>query len=285
MKKNIFLFVALTSILIVGCDIIDFPVIEYGTYRDDLYGPAPSFAPLSGPTQRVLVEDFTGHDCGNCPAAHVVAKEILANHEDEVALVAVHAGSLAEPFGQFPEDWRTPEGEYYLLTQIGTDLLPTGRVNRRNGASQDTSFETWATQTDEELTETPKVGMQMQAEYIQDNQHLNVHVNSQWFSAASGDYKLVILITQDSIIAPQLNYDADPEFIPDYVHMHMLRGTVTGATGLTAASNPAVGYTSTNSYTIDWNSEWVAEHCEIIAFITEGDNGEVLNVVKQKLIE
>ncbi|MFM9986568.1 MAG: Omp28-related outer membrane protein, partial [Flavobacteriales bacterium] len=111
------------------------------------------------------------------------------------------------------------------------------------------------------------------------------HVNSQWFNAATGNFKLVILITQDSIIAPQLNYDADPEFIPDYVHMHMLRGTVTGATGLIAATNPTAGFSATNSYTIDWNPSWDADHCEIIAFITNGDDGEVLNVVKQKLVE
>ncbi len=285
MKKKIFIASAFIALLFSGCDIIDFPVIEYGTYRDDIYGPAPVFTPLASPTQRVLLEDFTGHDCGNCPAAHLVAKEILENHEEEVALVAVHAGSLAEPFGQFPADWRTPEGEYYLLTQIGTDLLPTGRVNRRNGASQDESFETWATLTESELTETPVVDMQVQTTYVPENQHLNVHVNSQWFNAASGNFKLVMLITQDSIIAPQLNYDADPEFIPDYVHMHMLRGTVTGATGLNAATNPTSGLSVNNSYTIDWNSAWDAAHCEIIAFITNGDNGEVLNVVKKKIIE
>ncbi|MFM9986227.1 MAG: Omp28-related outer membrane protein, partial [Flavobacteriales bacterium] len=215
MKKNIFIALALLTTFLTGCDIIDFPVIEYGTYRDDIYGPAPSFTSLGSPTQRVLLEDFTGHDCGNCPEAHLAAKEILENHEEDVALVAVHAGSLAEPFGQFPDDWRTAEGEYYLLTQIGTDLLPTGRVNRRGGASQDESFGNWTSVTDSELSETPAVDMQLDASYVAENQHLNVHVNSQWFNAATGNFKLVILITQDSIIAPQLNYDADPEFIPD----------------------------------------------------------------------
>jgi hypothetical protein len=38
------------------------------------------------------------------------------------------------------------------------------------------------------------------------------------------------------------------------------------------------------SYTFDWNSEWVPENCEVIAFLTEGENGRVVNVAKVKLV-
>lgn len=223
MKKHI-LFGAIAGMLFLSsCDEVDNPVIDYGSYRNDLYGPPPTFTPLAAAEQRVLLEDFTGHDCGNCPAAHQIAKEISETHGDHVAVVAVHAGSLAEPFGQFPADWRTPEGEYYLLTQIGSDLLPTGRVNRVGGAGNELAPPTWSTNTDAELSSSAPVDLQIASSYDLTNQHLNVHVNTQWFESLTGNYKLVILVTQDSIVAPQLNYAADPEYIPEYVHRHMLR--------------------------------------------------------------
>jgi hypothetical protein len=284
--KYIYLLSIMCSALLFNsCDEIDNPVVDLGSYRNDLYGAPPAFTPLAAATQKVLLEDFTGHDCGNCPGAHAIAKSIEEAHEEEVIVVAVHAGSLAEPFGQFVDDWRTPEGEYYLLTQIGTDLLPTGRVNRIGGASNDLSPSNWAGVVEDELTQAPEVDMQMEADYVEANAHLNVHVSTEWFSAATGSYKLVILITQDSIVAPQLNYAANPQFIPDYLHRHMLRGSVSGATGLTVATNPSIGSSNVSSYTMDWNAEWDANHVEIVALITNGDNGEVLNVIKKKLIE
>lgn len=283
-RTNVFISLFIT-LLFSSCDEIDNPVIDFGSYENELYGPPPTFTPLSAPVKKVLLEDFTGQDCGNCPTAHAIANDILEAHEEQVAVVAVHAGSLAEPFGEFPDDWRTPEGEYYLLTQIGTDLLPTGRVNRSGGASSDLSPSSWPGAVDDELEETPVVDMQIAAEYIEENQDLNVHVSTEWFSAATGNFKLVIMITEDSIVAPQLNYDADPEVVNDYLHRHMLRGTISGATGLTVATNPTSDSDIASSYTFDWNEEWNAEHIEIVTIITDGDNGEILNVSKKKLIE
>ncbi|MFN0031044.1 MAG: Omp28-related outer membrane protein [Flavobacteriales bacterium] len=281
------LIIVVVSMLILSCcDVIDNPVIDYGSYDNETYGPPPEFNSLGVPVQKVLLEDFTGHDCGNCPTAHIIAKDILENDEEHVALVAVHAGSLAEPFGiNYPDDWRTPEGEYYLLTQIGTDLLPTGRVNRNEDASDTFSPSNWPVAVESALDATPPVDMQIEAEYVEANQDLNVHVHAEWFSALAGDFNLVIMIVEDSIVAPQLNYSADPEYIPDYLHMHMLRGTISGATGLPVASNPAVGASSVSSFTYTWNTEWIPEHITIMSVITRGENGEVLNVTKKKLIE
>lgn len=268
-----------------GCDEIDNPVIDYGSYRADLYGPPPTFTPVDAPHRKVLLEDFTGHDCGNCPNGHIKAAELLDQYGDDLAVVAVHAGSLGAPFPpDFPSDWTTPEGEYYLLTQVGQDVMPKGRTNRIADASVIHSPSAWPAKVAESFEVAPEVNLQMSVSYAPDNQHLNVHVNSQWFETLTGDYRLVIMITEGEIVAPQLWYNHDPEYNPDYLHEHMLRTTITGATGLVLVSNPQAGTSQTKSYTYDWNTEWVPEHCEVIAFITEGEDGRVLNVQKATVI-
>jgi hypothetical protein len=274
------------SALFTSCDEIEQPIVEYGVYRDDLYGPAPSFEPMSSPQQHVLLEDFTGHDCGNCPNGHLRAAELLETYEEDIAVVAIHAGSLAAPLPpEYPNDWTTPEGQYYLLTQVGQDIMPKGRINRRPGASTIFSPSAWAGQVADAIADVPAVNMQVKANYQSSNNHWNVHVFSEWLENSVGNYKLVVMLTESGIEAPQLFYGNDPEYIEEYHHEHMLRTTGTGATGLTVFTDPTDGTTALESYTFDWNSAWVPDSCEVIAFLTDGDNGRVMNVSKTKLVQ
>jgi hypothetical protein len=272
-------------LMLSGCDEEEEPIIEYGVYRADLYGPAPAFQPLGTPVQKVLLEDFTGHDCGNCPNGHLRAAELLTQYGDSIAVVAVHAGSLAAPLPpEYPNDWRTSEGQYYLLTQVGQDIMPKGRINRMPGASTIHSPSAWAGKVAEAFAVTPQVNMQVKASYESTEGQWNVHVFSEWLENATGNYKLVILLTESGIVAPQLFYGNTPEYIEEYDHEHMLRTSGTGATGLTLFSNPTAGTNAVQSHTFDWNNAWQPENCEVVVFLTEGDNGRVLNVAKTKLI-
>lgn len=286
MKSLRISFFILTIIVTFSCcDEIENPIIEFGAYRSDLYGPAPTFVPAAAVTKRVLLEDFTGHDCGNCPIGHQIAHDILVADSEHVAVVAVHAGSLAAPLPpEFPTDWTTPEGQFYLLTQVGVDEMPKGRSNREPSSNVAFSPTVWVNKVNASLAESSPVDLQMEVQYVEENNHLNVHVFNQWFENASGNYRLVLLVTESHIIAPQLWYNHDPEFVEEYEHEHMLRGSLSGATGLTIAENPASGSSSTFSTTVDWNTAWIPENCEVVAFITEGENGKVLNVAKVKVV-
>ena len=152
------------------------------------------------------------------------------------------------------------------------------------GATTSTNFAAWNNLVNAELAETPQADLAFSAELEAANNHLNVHVRNIYTQNMAGQVKLVIMILQGPIIAPQLNYAADPEFIADYEHKHMLRGTGTGATGLTVATNPIAGQEDVIHYTLDWNPNWIAEDVEIVAFLTKGDGGEVINVNKMDLI-
>lgn len=286
MKPHLFFLVCI-SIFLTACDVIEKPILEQGVYRQDLYGPVPEFTQPSEPVQNVLLEDFTGHTCGYCPIGNQTASEILENHQERVSVLGIHSGSLGAPYPpQYPGNWVTPEGTYYLMGQVGVDEMPKGRINRIPVAGTVFSPSVWATKVAAALNATPLVGLQLVASYSPENDHLNVHVNSHWFSNAPGEYRLVILLIESGIIAPQLWYGHEPsEYVPDYEHNHMLRTSISGATGLPVAIDPTTGQNKTNSFTINWNNNWIPENCEVVAFITEGDTGPVLNSTKQKLIE
>jgi len=287
-RTSKFLYGLALAIGFISCDKVEEPIVPVtGVYLEELYGPAPRFQPEGEPHQRVLLEDFTGHDCGNCPRAHIVASQLLGVYSDELAVVAIHAGGFANPNPTIGliTDWSTPEGEYYYSTQLGEIAIPAGRVNRRPDASAFIGFGSWADTVQAARAIQTAVNMQLKASHHEASNHWNVHVFSEWLRDAEGDYKLVVMLTESGIIAPQLNYIVGQGYVdPVYHHEHMLRNTGTGATGLPVFSNPRAGTLDTQSYTFEWNSAWVPENCEVIAFLTEGDNGRVVNVAKVKLV-
>ena len=62
--------------------------------------------------RKVLVEDYTGHKCGNCPAAALKLLHLDTTYEDKVIPLAVHAGFFATTNAQYPTN---------LLSTAGTD--------------------------------------------------------------------------------------------------------------------------------------------------------------------
>jgi Outer membrane protein Omp28 len=282
--KYIFIYVLASLMLLPSCDIIELPDTASLAFREDLYGTPAQPPAISDMIQRVLLEDFTGHQCGNCPEAHIVAAEILDAHPEHIALVAIHAGSLAGVFGPYTSDWTTPEGEFYLFSQIGSDQLPTGRINRVGGANSSSNFAQWQTQVTEQLAEIPQADLAISTELEIENNHINVHIRTKYGVARTGNIKLTLMFAEGPIIAPQLNYDADPELITDYEHKHMLRGTGTGATGLVVASNPTTNQEDVIHYTLPWSPTWDPQNFELIGFLTDGESGEVINVRKIDLV-
>ena len=97
--KKFFSMIAFAALMlaVTSCDKIDI---------NNTHKP---YTPMSG-GKTVLIKDFTGARCVNCPAAAEVAHEIQHNlGEDRVFIMSVHAGYLATPVGLFP-DFRTDEG-------------------------------------------------------------------------------------------------------------------------------------------------------------------------------
>jgi len=93
-------------------------------------------------TKKVLVEDYTGHLCGNCPDAGVYLNETLKplyNHS--LVVISVHAGFFAgfnpgcaacgigEPGGSFRTDFNTTAGTAWN-TFFGITGNPKGMIDR-----------------------------------------------------------------------------------------------------------------------------------------------------------
>ena len=93
MKKIISILVTGLIVSVYSCDKIEGPTRESVSVDTTCQFTEDN----SVPEKKVLVEDYTGHNCGNCPAGGVILNDSMrAKYGDRMVAIAVHAGDYAK---------------------------------------------------------------------------------------------------------------------------------------------------------------------------------------------
>jgi hypothetical protein len=288
-------FLSLIVFLFASCDKVTEPyrtkVIVENT--DTVACPVPEFSEVTSYVKHVLLEDYTGHFCVNCPRAAVIAHNLKEEYGDQVILMAVHAGDFAKPgdaSGSYSYDFRTPAGtEWDNHFGIGAEGNPNGMVNRRKiGSTYVIAPSDWGGAVSSMLAEEALLDIQVINDYTPGEKKLCTHIRTQFRQAIDKNLKLVLAITEDSIVAAQRNNDptvgATPEIL-NYVHMHVLRGTLTSTWGTDiAATGSEYPESVIKSYRFEFNENWIPENCHVVAFVYDADTYEVLQASEAAVI-
>lgn len=246
------------------------------------------------PVQKVLLEDYTGHTCGNCPGASVMAKNQQALWGDRLVVMAVHAGYFAKyDKSPYTTNFTTPEGEEWA-TSFGVVANPNGMVNRvpkANSTSRVQGVATWPAAIANEMAETPKVAMDLTTLYFPDSRKVNIKVRAEYLQTLKGKYNIGVFITEDSVVSYQKNYGAsaggDPAYpvgdVANYVHPHVMRLAVTGTWGTLNRTTPAAGDVKDAYFTATLDNGWKAKKCSVVAFIYDAATREIIQVEEEHL--
>lgn len=261
-----------------SCDKVDAP------YKEDVQVIAGE--------RKVLVEDYTGHKCGNCPRASKSLYDLKAIYGDRLVVMAVHAGGFATVFPPsapyYTYDFRTPEG-----TELDTDFgisaagNPNGMVNRRQvNGNYILSSTSWAGEIATVLNDATPVPVKITISNSFDapTKVLQTEVQTEMSSALQGSYKLCVFMVEDSIVNWQKDYDASPEDIEFYVHREVLRGSMNGTYG-EAITGLSQGTINTNNYIKILGNDWDANHMSVIAFLYNATTKEIIQVEQKEIIE
>ena len=277
MMKNLVINI-LTIILIFGifqsCDKIDAPYLVKQQGND----PNPQEA-----TRKVLLEEFTGHTCVNCPTASAVAHNLGNIYEDQLVLISVHAGNYAEPQGgDYSNDFRTSEGNE-LNTYFGISYYPIALINRTeySGSTILTSGD-WEPAIEDILAQPADAVITLNKDFNEGTKELSLTINTEFLNDLSGTFNVCAYIVEDSIIAPQKNNNESLGAIPDildYVHMHVLRGAINSTWGDPINEGSAITsgevYENTCSTTL---GNWVVKNCHIVVFVYKNESNEIIQV-------
>lgn len=272
-KSGLFLALVL-GFALSACDIIEGPKKDYSAIQ----GSA---------SKKVLLEEFTGHRCPNCPNANEEAQLLDSIFGENLVIVSVHATAFADPVPSlgYPADYGTPMGEE-LADDLGAELdgLPNGAVNRRQkGANLWVwKFSEWAGEITSSLAEAPKLALDVASEFDETTRQATITVDMEYFEDATS-HGLVVVITEDSIISKQTDLFTEYE---NYVHRHVLRDNITGSTygEQVNVDGMFTGDTYSRTFTYDVSADWDAHHCEIVAYVIDYATREILQVNEAHLM-
>ncbi len=279
MKRITTLFILIISGLFffAACEIVDPPYLEN-----------PGGGDTTQYAKRVLIEDYTGHSCPNCPKAAQTADQLKNIYGDRVVVMAVHAGYFATPVPSdplFAADFRTPAGNTWN-DFFGIDDYPNGMVNRvsNSSGSYTIPYGNWGAVVDEELQKPAEAKITIHSDFDNGQSLFTTTVTTEFLSEQDKAYKLIVCITQDSIIGGQKFPTSIDE---NYVFMDMLRGTLNGIWGEDVSDGQpiVVGEKYEKTYSHTFPDDWIAKNCHVVAFIYDLDSKYILQVEEKEVIE
>ena len=255
----------LSAVFFSACDIIE----ERNGYTE-LYSPS-----IGANNHKVLLEEYTGMRCVNCPAAAEEAKLLQQTFGESLIVVAIHAGGFAVPSGSFQPDLRTEAGNIYF-SHFGFAGTPVGMVNRKKHAGFIAlNPSNWADAVKDAMLTSSEIQVNGKAAFIQEGESIcqcTIHVSG--LPAIEGS-KLMLWLVEDNIITPQVVPGGVEQ---KYVQRHVLRETLNGTWGEVITADENQEWSRMSIYKL--RSDVNIGKCAIIALVTLPSSNEIAAVVQ-----
>jgi len=277
-------FIKFFSIIILlvsfaACDVIDNPLKEGGTRP-----PVDSTVVV----RKVIIEDFTGHRCKNCPYAAEKIHELQDVYGKNVIGIAIHEGpsNFTGTNADYPTDFTTDDGKtIYDFFKI--PALPMGMVSRIDytgtGTSHLKTYSGWPAISAGLLDSVAHIKLEALVGYESSTRTVTVDVAATALIDFSDDLKVVVMILESGIVSPQLMPDDTRN--ANYIHQHVLRKAFTQAMGDELALSPILtGAIHTKQIIGTVDAAWVADNCDIVVFVYNDRTKEILQAEQLALI-
>ncbi len=280
------IFIAISCLFVLAsCDKVEAPYMK-------------EHAPVvKGDTVRkLLFEDFTGHECVNCPTAHKTIEDLQKVYGDRIVVMAEHVGFFARPkAAPYNYDFRTAAGDAIATTFSAISApLPKGMVNRKkqNGGYllDRAAFGTAVSLVLDSLPKRPDIYIELNPSYNSVDSSINVEVKMTVLSnLPAAKYKVSVMLTESDIIQAQKNNNAAVGSVPEilnYNHKHVLRGainTIWGEEFADGSLSKGQRFTKTySSYKIA--KDWKPANLSIVAFVyyANGTNDKMVIQAQNK---
>ena len=223
--------------------------------------------------KKILVEEYTGAGCVNCPDGAAILNDLRTNtYKEQLILVSVHAGFFTEK-KQLPK-----EAKFDLTTAKGNELqnflgepngYPAAIINRKvrdanTGSLVAESKDQWASIIQTEAKVKAQAKLVFKNGFDPATRNLQVNFQIEPSETLSGDYAYTIMITENNVTDAQKT----PMGVKtDYVHRHVLRDILTAHQGNTIAEKLTKGAVIGKSLNYTLPTAWKSKDCEVIVIL------------------
>lgn len=252
--------------------------------------------PMDTVFRKVLMEEFTGVGCQNCPAGSAQIENLLLSFPNNLVAVSIHAGNFARERSWHPEqrfDFRTADGDNLISNVFGGEpfAYPSASINREL-TNTNTFFrgaDDWAPIIAEEIQELAVAAINVTKDFSQTTRELTIDLEILPLAVVPDDVRVTVMITESGIIDYQKDLNAPGDgWIEDYKHKHALRDIVTAFDGdIISPTGLTPSVPEELSFSVILPNEWDVNNCEIIAFIhrNTADSKEVLQAEAAKILD
>lgn len=235
----------------------------------------PQFVSTEPSNRNVIIEEFTGVNCGYCPDGHRIVREYEEANPGRVFGINIHQGVYA---AMYTTQWGNA-----IANQTGLNGYPSGTVNRHRFGGTATALgrDRFVNAGNQIKAMSSFVNVAAQATIDATTRTLTVNVEAYYTADAETGMNLInVALLQDSIIGPQSGASANPSQVTSdgkYIHMHMLRHLLTGQWGDTVSVEEGVipqGTLVQRTYTCDlpsYMSDAIVKlnHLNVVVFVTK----------------
>lgn len=226
----------------------------------------------------ILIEDFTGQRCINCPTGTVIINGIVeAYGEDNVIAVGIHSGPLGFAGNSKTVGLMTDTGNEYYTRWDKENKMGQPWVIFNRKTSPDSQYYNWAAQVSTIISEKANLSVNIANAYDADKRTLTTTVGADGVNGTVNG-KLQVWIVEDGVPALQMMPDGSAN--KEYIHNHVFRAAVNGTWGEDVTVKE--GETTTKQYSYVLPEAWVADNIAVVAFVYN-DSG-VENVAKKYLV-
>lgn len=227
----------------------------------------------------ILIEDFTGQRCINCPTGTEIINGIVSTYgEDNVIAVGIHSGPLGFAGNSKTVGLMTYTGNEYYTRWDKENKMGQPWVIFNRKTSPDSHYNNWAAMVGTIISEKANLSVKIANAYDAATRTLTTTVGADGVNGTVNG-KLQVWIVEDGVKALQMMPDGKSN--KEYIHNHVFRAAVNGTWGEDVTVKE--GETTTKQYQYVLPEAWNADNIAVVAFVY--NDGGVENVAKKHLVE
>lgn len=226
----------------------------------------------------ILIEDFTGQRCINCPTGTEIINGIVDTYgEDNVIAVGIHSGPLGFAGNSKTVGLMTCTGNEYYTRWDKENKMGQPWVIFNRKTSPDSHYNNWAAMVGTIISEKANLSVKIANAYDAATRTLTTTVEADGVNGTVNG-KLQVWIVEDGVKALQMMPDGKSN--KEYIHNHVFRAAVNGTWGedVTVKEDE----TTTKQYQYVLPEAWNADNIAVVAFVY--NDGGVENVAKKHLV-
>ena len=268
-----------------------------GVWSNYIANEYPQFQQNTNTDINVLLEDYTGHKCNNCPPAGEIANTIHENNPDRVFVAAIHVDpganlsfQSAETSGSYSTDHTNPDVlEYGITFQNGFNFLgnPQGTVNRKTVDGKMFDFSgSWETRTSNILNENNlRYNLQSDFNFFESTNGGYLHVEAEKLVEQNANINMVVYVIRDTLTDWQTmpNNSSNEFYLHKDIHIGSIDNQPWGQPVFSAEDTQGTKLVRDYSYEVP--ADEVMENLHFLIYLYNTETYEIYHVIKQRLTE